>query len=210
MSLMWRPAKMFMSTAVVCLTLMTLLALHPIETWLRMGRLEEDMIYRLLFCALLGTFGVTLTSAGVVSDHVHRLLDDRTKPRTFLAAVLDGTYSLRGLAIASLLGIPVLGWLVGPGLWTRLTQGVVTLHWSRVVLAGLIAFGLGQMLITLLMTNLLRFHTARKTPTTNLRASRHATAPASILNPPVTTPPPRTATTEKPALARECSVVATE
>lgn len=210
LSLMWRPAKMFMTTAVVCLALMTVLALHPIETWLRMGRLEEDMIYRLLFCALLGTFGVTLTSAGVVSDHVHRLLDDRSRPRTFLATVLDGTYSLWGLAIAALLGIPALGWLVGPGLWTRLTDGVVTLHWARVVLAGLIAFGIGQMLITLLITNLVRFHTVRRARPTSERKSRQATAPASMLNPPATIPPPRTPTSETPALARERSAFATE
>ena len=54
-------------------------------------------------------------------------------------------------------------WLIGPGVWTRITDGYVAIHWSRVVLAGLIAFSIGQHLVTVLIVNLVRFHTARKT-----------------------------------------------
>ncbi|MCH7995934.1 MAG: glycosyltransferase family 2 protein, partial [Planctomycetes bacterium] len=70
MSLMWRPAKMFAATALVCLSVMTVLALHPLEVWLRYGRFHDDMIYRLLFCGLLGMVGVTILSASVVSAHL--------------------------------------------------------------------------------------------------------------------------------------------
>lgn len=162
MTLMWRPAKFFASTALVCLAVMTLLATHPIEMWLRMGRFDEDMIYRLLFCSLLGTVGGTLLSAATLSDHVHRLLDDRLGTRTFASALLDRAYTFRGFGIVTLIAAPMLIWLIGSGIWTRVTAGIVTLHWSRVVLAGLIAFTLCQMLITVLIANVLRFHTARR------------------------------------------------
>jgi glycosyltransferase involved in cell wall biosynthesis len=170
MSLMWRPAKLFLSAAMFCLAAMTLLAAHPVEMWLTVGRLQEDMIYRLLFCSLLGTFGMTLLSSGILCEQLHSLWDSRPRPSTFFSALLDRLYSFAGLGVACLLALPVLTWLVGPGIWTRLTAGYVDLHWSRVVLAGLITFGLGQMFITVLVANLVRFHVARKS--TSLIASR--------------------------------------
>lgn len=163
MSLMWRPAKIFVSAAFACLALMTLLAVSPAETWLRAGRFGEDQIYRLLFCSFLGTVGATLLSAGVVSDQFHRLLGNAGPARSFLSLVLDRIYTFRSVVIASAVALPIAAWLVGPGVWTRLTNGYVDLHWSRVVLAGLLAFSLCQMLITTLTANLVRFHIARGT-----------------------------------------------
>jgi glycosyltransferase involved in cell wall biosynthesis len=162
MTLMWRPAKLFVLSAVVCLGLMTLLAMHPIETWLRAGGLRADTVYRLLFCSFLGTLGVTLLSAGLICSHLHRLLDEKQRPRTFLWMLLDAAYSLRGVVVATCAAAPLLVWLIGEGVMTRLLDGYVNLHWSRVVLAGLVAFSLCQMLVTVLIINLLRFHTARK------------------------------------------------
>lgn len=171
MTLMWQPARLFVAIAALCLTAMTLFAMHPIEMWWRTSRLEEDMIYRLLFCLFLGTMGMTLLSAGVVCEHLHRLLRGKRSPQTFLWSVLDRSYSVRGFALATLIAIPLSTWLVGRGIWTWITAGHVEVHWSRVVLAGLIAFSLGQMLATILIINLLRFHTARR----SLHADAHTT-----------------------------------
>ena len=184
MTFMWQPAKLFVVAAVACLSIMTLLAMHPIEMWIRLGELREDMIYRLLFCSLMGTFGITLLSAGLVCDHLHRLLDawgTGLKPvpqsRTFLWAVLDRVYSIRGLVAAACVALPLLIWLIGEGVVKRVLIGYDDLHWTRVVLAGLIAFGLGQMTITVLTANLLRFHTKREP----LLLSEHATARSAML-----------------------------
>ncbi len=162
MTLMWKPAKLFALSACFCLMLMTLLAVHPVEVWLRVGRLEEDMIYRLLFCSLLGSAGVTLLSASVICENLHRLWTPDVAPRTFSAEVLDRGFTFTGLAIAMVPAVPMLATLIGPGLWTRITDGYVAIHWSRVVLAGLIAFSIGQTLVTVLVANLIRFHTARR------------------------------------------------
>ncbi len=162
MSLMWRPAKLFAGAAILCLAMMVLLAAHPMEMWLRVGSLQEDMIYRLLFCTLLGAVGVTLLSASVLTDHFRRLCDPEPRSPTFVSTLLERTHSVIGFAVACALSIPLLVCLIGPGVWTRLADGYVDLHWSRVVLAGLISFGLAQMLVTVLITNLVRFHIARK------------------------------------------------
>lgn len=185
MSLMWRPARLFAWAALVFLAMMTLMAAHPIEMWLRLGRLEEEMIYRLLFCSLLGALGVTLLSASVLSDQLRRLCDPRARPAAFLPALFDRFYSAGGLAFATVLSVPLVAWLIGPGVWTRLTDGYVAVHWSRVVLAGLITFGLGQMLVTVLIANLIRFHMARRTA-----VGKRATEPVSASLPTFNTAPP--------------------
>lgn len=162
MTLMWKPTKLFALSACLCLTIMTLLAVHPVEVWLRVGRLESDMIYRLLFCSLLGSAGVALLSASVLCDNLHRMWTPQVGPRRFSGEMLDRAFSFTGLGVAVIPAVPMLLALIGPGIWTRITDGYVTIHWSRVVLAGLIAFSLGQMLVTVLVANLIRFHTARR------------------------------------------------
>ena len=57
--------------------------------------------------------------------------------------------------------VPLTLWLVGGGVMTWVTQGFVETHWSRVVLAGLIVFGCGQVMVTTLVVNLMRFHANR-------------------------------------------------
>jgi len=168
MTLMWQPAKLFTMTAALCLVCMTMLAAHPIETWLRVGSLQEDTMYRLLFCSLLGSLGVLALSAGVVSDNLHRLWSELLGQRTFFASLLDRLYTIEAVGVMMMLAVPLLVWLVGPGIWTRVTDGYVAIHWSRVVLAGLIVFSAAQVAITTLIVNLIRFHTERR----SLDASR--------------------------------------
>lgn len=162
MSLMWRPTRLFIGTAWLCFVVMVLLAMHPIESWIKLGRIEEGSIYRLLFCSWLGSVAATLLSIGVVADHLHRLVSGRTTARTYAMHVLDRLYSLRGAMLLSVVAGVICGWLVGEGLWTRITAGYVTVHWSRVVLAGLIAFTLIQVYGSLAVVNVLRFHAARR------------------------------------------------
>jgi glycosyltransferase involved in cell wall biosynthesis len=161
MTLHWRPAKLFIAGAVLCLGLMTLLIMHPIETWTRTGHLREDMIYRLLFCALLGSLGAILIGAGVISDNLRRLWDRDAAPKTYLWKLADRIYSWSGFATAFALAAPALIWLVGTGVWTWTTAGYVTIHWSRVVLAGLILFALIQQAVTTLIANVIHFHIDR-------------------------------------------------
>jgi len=161
MTLVWRPAKLFMAVSALCFAWTLLLAMHPAEMWIRLRHLQEDMIYRLLTCLLLGTLGATFLAAGVMSDHVHRLLDRRKEPNTFAWRMLDQWFSLRGASLTGLIMTPLLLGLVGPGLWTWMTAGYVVVHWSRVVLAGLIVFSWVQLLVSTLIVNILRFHTTR-------------------------------------------------
>jgi hypothetical protein len=169
---------------------MLLLAMHPVEMWLTVRRLEEDMIYRLLFCSLLGTFGATLLSAAMISEHIHRLLDRRSQANTFLWSLLDRVYSFRGLGLAAAMVAPTVAWLIGHGGWTWLTDGFITEHWSRAVLAGLLVFILGELGLTTLVVNILRFHTARASAEPTRAVVRSLPAAGIELPVPITAPAP--------------------
>lgn len=163
MTMMWRPARLFLAAAVMMLSVAGLLAIYPLEQWLRSGAFSEDMIYRLLFCSFLGTTGIMLLSAGVLADNLHRLLKGSPSPGTFLMTVTNALYRPTALLVFAALALPLIGWLIGPGIWSRITAGVVTLHWSRIVLAGVLAFTHATMLATGLLTHIMRFHVQRGT-----------------------------------------------
>lgn len=190
MALAWNPGRVFGAGAAACLLLMTLLALHPLEQWFRVGAFEEGAIYRLLFCAWLGCVGGVLLSSKVIVRQIAELSavagerdlrgagagahPEESVLRSGAAAsmpgasgsyvghLLDRVYTLPVVSIIAAIALVPLTVLIGPGLWTRLTDGRMTVHWSRVVLAGLIAFNLAQMLATTLVTNALRFHAERR------------------------------------------------
>jgi len=181
MSLMWRPTRMFVAASIVCFAALLLLAIGPIETWITTGRLREDVIYRLLFCSFLGTCGATLISAAALCEQLQRYWDDRARTWTFISATIDRLYTFSGLTVAAIPLLPILVWLVGPGLWSRVSEGVVHQHWSRAVLAGMIAFSLTQMFVTVLLANLVRFHAARRPSTLAARNLGTVSELASVL-----------------------------
>lgn len=161
MTIMWQPAKLFLWAAVLCLGCMTALAMHPVELWFRTGRLQEDMIYRLLFCSTLGAVSTALLSAALISHHVHRLIEEGDHADSYIWSLFTRWHSRAGIAVTMMLACPMLAWLVGEGVWTWVNWQFVEIHWSRVVLAGLIVFGLVQIVITGLIVNILDFHVRR-------------------------------------------------
>lgn len=161
MTLFWRPARLFLSGAVVCGLIMVILALHPAEMWWREGRLEESMIYRLLFCSFLGSLAMTFIAALGVSEALHGFDRATRGPDTLVSQVVKRIFSAYGLAAASLLLAPMIAVLIGPGVYSWMTERAVHIHWSRVVLAGLLTFVLCQMLVTRIVISAVKLHVSR-------------------------------------------------
>jgi glycosyltransferase involved in cell wall biosynthesis len=162
MTLFRRPARVLLSGAILCALTTLLLAAYPVEMWVTTGRLEEPMIYRLLFCSFLGSVGVLLMSALVISETLRGLEPDARGPATLLRRMIEGFVSARALAGLTLVLGPVVAWLIGPGVWTWITERHVEIHWSRVVLAGLLAFAWSQLLVTKIIVQIIRLHVARR------------------------------------------------
>lgn len=161
MTLFWRPARVFMSGAIVCTLLMILLAAHPIEMWLAVRRLDESMIYRLLFCSFLGSMAVMCLSALAISESLHDFNRDPSRRDTLLRRGLDALFSCRGLGGVALLFVPAIVALIGPGAYTWIVERHVPAHWSRVVLAGLLAFTLCQLAVTKITIHVIHLHVSR-------------------------------------------------
>ena len=178
MTLLLRPARVFLSGAVGCFLLTLIFALHPIEMWLTQHRLEESMIYRLLFCSFLGSVGVLCLSALSMADALHAFGSDQPAQKPLLQRLIDGLFSARCMVGIAVLFVPTIGWLVGPGIWTWVIERQVHIHWSRVVFAGLLTFALCQLAVTRIILNVVTLHVCRQRHHTRARSSiRQATEP---------------------------------
>lgn len=133
-AMLYRPSRMFGIAAVVSLLVAAFWGAFPLEFYLKNGRLEEWMIYRLLLCGFLVTCALIMVSAGVLSDRVLSLVY-RRRHESFAWGLFDrllsGTRLLIGAGCAVLFGVV----LVWPGLVDYAQTGHVYLHWSRVAAA---------------------------------------------------------------------------
>lgn len=161
MVLFWSPGRCFLGAGVGLALLVMLLGLHPMESWLRNGRLEEGMIYRLLFCHAVGVVSISLLSARTILQRLDFGLGGGPRSPSFVDTLLDRVHTLPVVFGLSLFFLPLVLWLVGPGWMSRLADGVVRIHWSRVVAASLIVLGLVQVTIATLVLNVVRYHAER-------------------------------------------------
>jgi glycosyltransferase involved in cell wall biosynthesis len=162
MTLFWRPARVFFSVAAFCVLLTVMLAAHPIEMWLTEGHLEESMIYRLLFCSFLGSVTVLSLSALMISEALHGFNRDVSRKDTLLYRGLQEVFSARGLVCVAAGFGAIVAALIGPGVWTWIVERHVYVHWSRVVLAGLLTFTVCQMFVTKVIVSIVYLHVSRR------------------------------------------------
>ena len=104
---------------------------------------------------------MTLVSASVIARNMHAFLTGGEYAPGPLTLALEKVFSVRGLIAASVLFVPLMTALIGGGVWTYATAGVVTIHWSRVVLAGLLAFIYAHAWVTCILLNLVKLHVQR-------------------------------------------------
>jgi len=137
--LLFRPGRVFAATSAVCFMAALVWGLYPTEYYLRNARLEEWMIYRILFCAFAITCGCNLAAAGALCDRLLEVIFPASRQmRTFVGQIAE--WWLAPKRVVPLGGLfTVLGfWLVAGGLWQYATSGTVTAHWSRVVVASML------------------------------------------------------------------------
>jgi glycosyltransferase involved in cell wall biosynthesis len=161
MTLYRRPARLIGSAAALCAIVAVAFAMHPIEMRLTSGHLAESMIYRLMFCSFCGSLAVLLMCGLAVSEALHGL---HREPRTdtLLARGLRALFAPRGLIAITAVFAPIIGWLIGPGVWSWMIERQVHVHWSRVVFAGLLAFTWCQVAVAKVLLSAVRLHVGRQ------------------------------------------------
>ncbi|MDX6768340.1 MAG: glycosyltransferase family 2 protein [Elusimicrobiota bacterium] len=136
------PFKVFGPLGAACLAVAFAYGLGPVRFYLGQGRLQEDMIYRLLTVLTLGVAGATFLAFGLLAQKAADAALGRS-----------GGFFDRPGPRAALMGAGVASWLAGIALNARTiaeyaATGRITLHWSY-VLTGSLAVLCGTVLVSL-------------------------------------------------------------
>ncbi len=131
--LCYRPERVFLFLFVFCFLLGLLLAIYPMEFYLKNARLEEWMIYRFLACFLLGAIGFLSVCSAALANRMATLGPRRLEAEGFWAALFGRVFSGMPLATITILALVASLLLVWPGIVEYVSSGHVAVHWSRVV-----------------------------------------------------------------------------
>lgn len=169
-TLCYRPARLLMPAAAATALVGLLVALLPITFYLRCGRLEEWMIYRVLLAALLASVAMVLACTGIIADRVAAVAQGRPLAATGGLARLRQAFGRQVvlLAITAALAISVL--VVWPGVVEYWTTRHVAMHWSRAVFSTLILGLLTTYATTAFLLDLLDLIRFQRTAATMVQA----------------------------------------
>jgi glycosyltransferase involved in cell wall biosynthesis len=132
--LLYHPSRILGLAAAACLVSGIIWGTYPFEFYLRMQRLEEWMIYRLLLCGFLFSASFSLMCASVLSERILSLVYHR-RDVSFTSALFDRLLGRARLFWIAVVGVVAAVALVWPGLVEYVRTGHVTLHWSRPLVA---------------------------------------------------------------------------
>lgn len=156
-ALTYRPLRLLGSAGLAALLLGVGYGLAPVAYYLREGRLEESMIYRLVAVVVAVTVGVTLVAVGIVGQQAVALIHEDFQPARGVRGLLDRIlrrYLVGWGVLAAAAGV-ALNW---PSLVEYFTLGQVSAHWIYTLTGGLlvtlgasfIAFGVLARVVNLL------------------------------------------------------------
>ncbi len=151
----FRPARPLLLMAGLLAAMGMLLAFGPVVMYLRVHRLEEWMIYRILLAFLLATLTALLAGAAVVAERIAALAHERPEASAGIiraAARLFSRGPRRVLGAVMIVAAVVVAW---PGIAQYATTGQVEMHWSRAVLAALLLFLSCVLLVSTFLLNML-------------------------------------------------------
>jgi len=149
-----RPSRPLLLTGFFMLFLSVLAGWLPMFMWMREGRFDEWLIYRIVLSAMLGTLAGLHIASAVVAEKIAALAHDRPTSSSGVTGFLMRFFGprARGAMITGLLAVAVI--VVHPGLFEYFSSGQVVMHWSRpvfsamlVLLAGIL--GLAGILLTI-------------------------------------------------------------
>lgn len=132
--LVFRPSRIFNTGAAVSAIVAIGWGLYPLEFYVREGRLEEGMIYRVLLCTFLMTCAFVFLAAGVLANQILALVH-RKSSRGFVEQILEKGFSPKCLGIWVTISIIASLVIIAPGLIEYFNTGETSLHWSRAIVA---------------------------------------------------------------------------
>ena len=152
----FRPARLPMLVAGLLAVLAAVFGFVPVAHYLAAQRVEGWMIYRVVVTSILVSGVVLSLCAAIIAEHISATAYRRRPATTGLTRWLGVALSAGGrwlfVVVFSALAILV-AW---PGIVQYVTSGMVTMHWSRALLAGLLLLLVAVLAITSFLLNIMK------------------------------------------------------
>jgi hypothetical protein len=165
----YRPARPLLILAAALGVLTLVVGSGPASFYLGRGRLEEWMVYRILFSALLATIVALLVCAAVVAEHIAAAAYERPAAAAGLTGWIARLFTPRSRRLGGAALTAAAVFVAWPGMVEYATSGQVEMHWSRAVLASLLLVVAAMLGITTFLLNMVGLIRARRGPTEALR-----------------------------------------
>ena len=132
---LFRPARLFTFAASIMLALAGFLMIDPATYYIKTRTLQEWMIYRFLVSHFLGTNGILLLCAGIISDRMVLLTMQKNHTGRTAAGFLMSFLRMRRFWFIQAVILLLATVLIYPGIQQYLSSGHIDQHWSRIVVA---------------------------------------------------------------------------
>ncbi len=160
----YRPARPLLLLAGVCFLVMVVMGFSPLLMYIQVRRLEEWMVYRILFSALSATVGALLVCAAMVAERIAAQAHGRTPAGTGVTAIVAKLFHPRSRLLFGVFLVIVAVLVSLPGMVEYLATSHVNMHWSRAVLSSLLLVMAAVLWVTsflLSMLDLMRAQASR-------------------------------------------------
>ncbi len=154
-ALCYRPSRLLLLGAGLLTVLSLAVSLGPVSFYLTAGRLEEWMIYRILFSFLLAILAGLLVCGAVVGESIAATTQERSFAASGVTAAVARLFTRRWRRIGGAALVAAAVALTWPGIVQYATSGQVDMHWSRAVLASLLLVAAAMLGITMFLLNML-------------------------------------------------------
>ena len=151
----YRPARPMLIAATILAVFALLIGAMPSGHWLRYGRLEEWMIYRILLASLLATLSAFTACIAIVADRVAETAHGRAIASGAIVTRLRKLSRSRMGWVTAAASVLIAVALVWQGILQYIMTGHVEMHWSRPVLASLLVMLAGMLVLTALLLEMM-------------------------------------------------------
>ncbi len=153
--LCYRPERLFLMTANLCVVVAVVLGVMPTEYYLSNRSLQEWMIYRLVACCFLGMIAFQLLSATALTQQMAKLGPRRREGSAFWPLLVTQLFRGWGLGVLVAMAVLISLFLLWPGIYQYATTGRIVLHWSRVLVGTFGLLVVVQALVTYVLIRVL-------------------------------------------------------
>jgi len=138
-ALSYRPLRFFGTISLLFFTIGIFFGLYPLEFYLHFRRVEDFMIYRLIFVMVAILTGYFFMAIGIAADRIAEISNGMERAKGFLESALYWLFSPRKLLVLGpclIIGSIILN---APSFYSYILEGKIYQHWSYCITGAFLA-----------------------------------------------------------------------